>query len=169
MAYVLPRLFWQTTRLFRQETRTRREKRCSLFCITTIPQGLIAELSVRKVGRNGLIVMLALCRKVYDDGRLGRASALSIAEFTGLGLRQVERGMADLKERGIIEPVRFKDDEGRWRFDRSCGGHVAQHRIAKEIWDNVQLPTACPPFAIATASWCSTAAGSSNTAPMTSS
>ncbi len=109
------------------------------LAFTTIPQGLIAELSARKVGRNGLIVMLALCRKVYDDGRLGRASALSIAEFTGLGLRQVERGMADLKERGIIEPVRFKDDEGRWRFDRSCGGHVAQHRIAKEIWDNVQL------------------------------
>lgn len=38
---------------------------------------------------------------------------LSISCNTGLGLRQVERGMADLKERGVIEPVRFKDDEGR--------------------------------------------------------
>lgn len=41
---------------------------------------------------------------------------LSISCNTGLGLRQVERGMADLKERGVIEPVRFKDDEGRWRY-----------------------------------------------------
>ena len=106
-----------------------------------LQKGLVTELASRRVGRNGLIVMIALCRKVYDDGKLGRASAISISEFTGLGLRQVERGMADLKERGIIEPVRFKDDEGRWRYDRSCGGHVAQHRIAKEIWENVQLDT----------------------------
>ena len=41
---------------------------------------------------------------------------LSISCNTGLGLRRVERGMADLKERGVIEPVRFKDDEGRWRY-----------------------------------------------------
>ena len=76
----------------------------------------MTELASRQVGRNGLIVMIALCRKVYDDGKLGRASAISISEFTGLDLRQVERGMADLKERGVIEPVRFKDDEGRWRY-----------------------------------------------------
>ena len=104
-----------------------------------LQKGLVTELTSRQVGRNGLIVMIALCRKVYDDGKLGRASAISISEFTGLELRQVERGMADLKERGIIEPVRFKDDEGRWRYDRSCGGYVAQHRISKEIWENVQL------------------------------
>ena len=106
---------------------------------TMIQQGLIAELAAREVGRNGLVVMLALCRKVYDDGRLGRASAVSISEYTGLDLRQVERGMADLRERGVIEPVRFKDDEGRWREDRSCGGHVAQQRITKDAWSPVQL------------------------------
>ena len=104
-----------------------------------VQQGLVTELAARQVGRNGLIVMLALCRKVYDDGRLGRVSARSIAEFTGLDLRQVERGMADLREKGIIVPVRFKDDEGRWRLDRSCGGHVAQKRIAKDVWAAVQL------------------------------
>lgn len=106
-----------------------------------LQKGLVTELASRQVGRNGLIVMLALCRKVYEDGRLGRASAASISEFTGLGLRQVERGMADLKERGIIEPVRFKDSDGRWRYDRSCGGHVAQHRIAQKVWDCVVLAT----------------------------
>lgn len=106
---------------------------------TMIQQGLIAELAAREVGRNGLVVMLALCRKVYDDGRLGRASAVSISEYTGLDLRQVERGMADLRARGVIEPVWFKDDEGRWREDRSCGGHVAQQRIAKDVWSSVKL------------------------------
>lgn len=104
-----------------------------------VQQGLVSELSARQVGRNGLLVMLALCRKVYDDGRIGRASASSISEYTGLNLRQVERGMADLRERGVIAPVRFKDDEGRWRDDRSCGGHVAQHRITKEVWASVKL------------------------------
>ena len=104
-----------------------------------VQQGLVAELVARQVGRNGLVVMLALCRKVYEDGRLGRASAMGISEFTGLGLRQVERGMADLREKGVIAPVRFKDDDGRWRFDRSCGGHVAQHRIADEVWAKVKL------------------------------
>ena len=106
---------------------------------TTIQQGLIAELAARQVGRNGLIVMLGLCRMVYDDGKLGRVSAAGISEFTGLGLRQVERGMADLKEKGVIEPIRFKDDEGRWRLDRSCGGHVAQQRITKDVWASVKL------------------------------
>lgn len=106
---------------------------------TMLQKGLVTELASRQVGRNGLIVMLALCRKVYEDGRLGRASAASISEFTGLGLRQVERGMADLKERGIIEPVRLKDDDGRWRYDRSCGGHVAQYCIARDVWAMVRL------------------------------
>ena len=104
-----------------------------------IQQGLLVELAARQVGRNGFAVMIALCRKVYDDGRLGRASAASISEYTGLNLRQVERGMADLKERGVIAPVRVKDDDGRWREDRSCGGHVAQHRIAQKVWDRVSL------------------------------
>ena len=104
-----------------------------------LQKGLVTELASRQVGRNGLIVMMALCRKVYDDGKLGRASAASISEYTGLNLRQVERGMADLRERGVIEPVRFKDDDGRWRHDRSCGGHVVQHRIAKDVWASVQL------------------------------
>ena len=102
---------------------------------------MVSELANRKVGRNGIIVMLALCRKVYDDGRLGRASAASIAEFTGLDLRQVERGMADLREKGVIAPVRFKDDDDRWRMDRSCGGHVAQNRITKDVWASVKLDT----------------------------
>ena len=44
-----------------------------------------------------------------------------------------------LREKGIIVPARFKDDEGRWRLDRSCGGHVAQKRIAKDIWATVRL------------------------------
>ena len=84
-------------------------------------------------------MMLALCRKVYDDGRLGRASATSIAEFTGLSLRQVERGMADLREKGVIAPVRFKDKDDRYRMDRSCGGHVAQNRVTKDVWTSVKL------------------------------
>lgn len=42
---------------------------------STIPEGLLLALVRKQVGRNGWAVMVALCRKVYADDRLGRASA----------------------------------------------------------------------------------------------
>ena len=38
---------------------------------STIQQGLMQVLVERKVGRNGLMVMIALCGAIYADGRLG--------------------------------------------------------------------------------------------------
>ena len=101
--------------------------------------GLIAELAVRQVGRNGLIVMLALCRKVYVDGRLGRAPAAEISRSTGLTLRQVAHGMKDLRDRGVIVPVVRERADGTIAPDRSRLGFVAQYRIAQDVWSSVEL------------------------------
>lgn len=49
-----------------------------------MPEGIVAELVVRRVGRNGWAVMVALCRKLYEDGCFGASSAKEIAAFTGL-------------------------------------------------------------------------------------
>ncbi len=56
---------------------------------STIPEGLMLALVSKQVGRNGWAVMVALCRKVYADGRLGRASAEEIARRSGLILRRL--------------------------------------------------------------------------------
>ena len=37
----------------------------------------------RKVGRNGLMVMIALCGAIYADGRLGRMSSELMSDITG--------------------------------------------------------------------------------------
>ena len=82
--------------------------------------------------------MVALCRKVYTDGRLGRVSAKEISERTGLTAYQVARGMAELREKGVIVPVVRRNSEGVRRPDRSNFGHVAQYCIARDVWQRVE-------------------------------
>ena len=72
---------------------------------STIQQGLMQVLVERKVGRNGLMVMIALCGAVYADGRLGRMSSDLMSEITGLTANQNARGMKDLRDKKIITPV----------------------------------------------------------------
>ena len=76
---------------------------------STIPEGLMLALVSKQVGRNGWAVMVALCRKVYADGRLGRASAEEIARRSGLTRYQIARGMTELREKNIIVPVVRKE------------------------------------------------------------
>lgn len=56
-----------------------------------LPDGLVAALIERKVGRNGWAAMTALCHAVFSDGRLGVLSAKSIVKRTGLTEYQVAR------------------------------------------------------------------------------
>ena len=95
----------------------------------------LAKAMVRKqVGRNGWAVMFALSHRTYTDGKLGRMSAAEIVERTGLTLAQVARGMAELRNKGIIVPVVRKTAEGYRHLDRSNYGHVAQYCITKDLW-----------------------------------
>ena len=50
---------------------------------------------------------------------------------------QVARGMAELRERGVIVPVMRRTADGRRAPDRSNFGHVAQYCIAREVWAKV--------------------------------
>ena len=92
----------------------------------------------KRVGRNGWAVMVALCRKVYADGRLGRTPAAEIAEASGLTAYQVARGMKELRDKGIIAPVTRKTAQGYRHPDRSNYGHVAQYRFTKKAWARVE-------------------------------
>lgn len=49
----------------------------------TIQKELTKAMAQKQVGRNGWPVMVALCYKIYADGRLGRTSANEIARRTG--------------------------------------------------------------------------------------
>ena len=105
----------------------------------TLQCGLVTALVARKVGRNGWGVMAAMCCKVYWDGRLGWMSSREISKRTGLSARQVAHGMAELRDKGIIAPVLRRGADGAWRPDRSRLGHVAQYRIADDVWATVSL------------------------------
>ena len=99
----------------------------------TLQDGLVAALVARKVGRNGWAVLAAMCHKVYYDGRLGWMRR------TGLTTRQVAHGMAELRDKRVIAPVLQRGADGAWRPDRSRLGHVAQYRIADDVWTTVNL------------------------------
>lgn len=105
---------------------------------SAVQEGLLRELVARRVGRNGWAVMVALCRKVYADGKLGRVSAAEISERSGLTPYQVARGMTELRDRGIIAPVVRRTADGRRKPDRSNFGHVAQYCIARDVWAAIE-------------------------------
>lgn len=111
---------------------------------STVQVGLVRLMSEMKVGRNGWAVMVALCRKVYADGRLGRTPAAEIAEAAGLTAYQVARGMKELRDKGIIAPVTRKTAQGYRHPDRSNYGHVAQYRFTKKAWARIETVPDAP-------------------------
>lgn len=108
----------------------------------TIQEELTRAMVRGQVGRNGWAVMVALCHKVYADGKLGRASADEIARRTGLTNAQVARGMAELRSKGLIAPVMRRTKEGCRQPDRSNYGHVAQYCISGDVWAGVEVDSA---------------------------
>lgn len=66
-------------------------------------------------------------------------SAREISRRTGLTTRRVAHGMAELRDKGVIVPVLRRGADGAWRPDRSRFGHVAQYRIADDVWMTVNL------------------------------
>lgn len=111
----------------------------------TIQEGLVRLLVEKRVGRNGWAVMVALCRKVYADGRLGRTPAADICGATGLTAYQVARGMKELRDKGVIVPVTRRTAQGYRHPDRSNYGHVARYRFTKDAWGRVETLAVEPP------------------------
>lgn len=99
-----------------------------------VPASLIEFLVRVKVGRNGFAVITSLCRYVKPDGTFGKMSREKMSLETTLTPAQVSRGMAELKEKLVIEPVPRLSIDGRWKPDRSNFGHVATYRFTKECW-----------------------------------
>lgn len=102
----------------------------------TIPYFLVKEMAERRVASNGWPVMMALCRRIYADGRLGKCNRDEIRSYTGLTYAQIARGMAELRDKGIIVPVTRKTAQGYRHPDRSNFGHVAQYCISRKLWSN---------------------------------
>ena len=100
----------------------------------TVQRELTKAMVEKQVGRNGWAVMIALCHKIYADGRLGRTPAAEISERTGLTRAQIARGMMELRDKGIIAPVIRKTADGYRHPDRSNYGHVAQYCITRDLW-----------------------------------
>lgn len=105
---------------------------------STIQQGLMQVLAERKVGRNGLMVMIALCGAIYADGRLGRMSSELMSDITGLTANQNARGMKELRDKKIITPIIRRTKEDYRHPDRSNFGHVAQYCFTKEVWARIE-------------------------------
>ena len=104
----------------------------------TIQSGLAKVLVRVGVGRNGWAVMCALCSQVLADGRIGVMSSKRIQEWSGLSEKQVARGMAELREKRIIEPVMRTTYDGFRNKDRPSFRHVAQYRFTKPAWDLIE-------------------------------
>ncbi|WP_172135279.1 hypothetical protein [Adlercreutzia sp. ZJ473] len=100
----------------------------------TIPASLIEFLVRVKVGRSGFAVIASLCRYVTPNGTFKAFSREKMSRETTLTPAQVSRGMAELKEKLVIEPVPRASADGRWRPDRSNFGHVATYRFTDECW-----------------------------------
>jgi len=98
---------------------------------------IVQLLVQRGVGRNGWAVMLALCMGLHENRMFDRKSAQRIAELTGLTEKQVSRGMAELKEQGIIAPIVRKSKGGSFSIDRPCFGHVATYCFTKDAWEQI--------------------------------
>ena len=103
-----------------------------------IPASLIEYLVRVKVGRNGMAVIMSLCRYVRPDGSFGKFAREKMSLETTLTPAQISRGMSELKEKLVIEPVPRMTIGGSWKPDRSNFGHIASYRFTKEAWSFVK-------------------------------
>ncbi len=105
---------------------------------STIPVSLIKFLVLVKVGRNAMAVIMTLCRHVRPDGSFAKLSRAKMAAETTLTHEQIARGMAELKQKLVIEPISFVSADGTIKQDRSNFRHVATYRFTKEAWNYIQ-------------------------------
>ena len=105
---------------------------------TTIPASLIEYLVRVKVGRNGMAVIMSLCRHARPDGTFAKYSREKMSAETTLTPAQVSRGIAELKEKLVIESTSTISLNGTKRPDRANFGHIATYRFTQQAWSFIQ-------------------------------
>ena len=90
------------------------------------------------LGRNGWAVAARLCRCIHSDGSLGKVSRKTMMADTGLSMYQVDRGMKELRQKLVIEPIPKFLSGGYPTPDRSNRGHVAQYRLTEDVLDYIR-------------------------------
>lgn len=90
------------------------------------------------LGRNGCVVLLSLCRFVKPNGMFGKMPSRKIVEDTGMTPAQVARGMKELRDKHIIEPIPRVAFDGTTKPDRSNFGHVATYRFTEAAWSRIR-------------------------------
>lgn len=103
---------------------------------STIPHELVKYCVERKVSSSGIAMIAIYCTAVQSDGTLRCVSRRDMARKTGLSERMVDYGKRSLKSKGIIEPCEVLKN-GVTTFDTSHEGHVAQYRIAPDVWATI--------------------------------
>ena len=105
---------------------------------SVIQDGLIRVLVEKQVGRNGLAVLLCLCKTVFADGKLAPMSSDAIQRLSGLSRTQVMHGMNELRTKEILVPVARRMASGAYKPDRSMPGHICQYRFTKPVWGRIE-------------------------------
>lgn len=104
----------------------------------TVPVMLMRLMVGVQLGRNGCMVLLSLCRFVKPNGVFGKMPSKKIVEDTGMTSAQVARGMKELRDKLIIEPLPRTTYDGSIKPDRSNFGHVATYRFTCEAWSRIR-------------------------------
>ena len=104
----------------------------------TIQDGLLRVAQEKDLGKNGLKVLICLCRCVYADGKLGIMGSEAMQRVSGMTRIQVMHGMEELRRKEIIIPVVKRTKAGAYRADKSMTNHVAQYRFTRQVWDRIE-------------------------------
>lgn len=100
---------------------------------SAIPHELIKICVERRVSSSGIAMIAIYCTAIQSDGTLRCVSRRDMARKTGLSERMVDYGKRSLKSKGIIVPCEVLKN-GVTTLDTSHEGHVAQYRIAPDVW-----------------------------------
>ncbi|MCB7037895.1 hypothetical protein [Eggerthella sinensis] len=100
---------------------------------SAIPHELIKICVERRVSSSGITMIVIYCTAIQSDGTLRCVSRRDMARKTGLSERMVDYGKRSLKSKGIIVPCEILKN-GVKAPDASHEGHVAQYRIAPDVW-----------------------------------
>lgn len=105
----------------------------SSYTFSTVPYALIKCCLDRGVSRTGLAMIVIYSTCIQPDGTLYGVPHEKMMEITGMSKDMVARGKRSLTSKGIIVPCEVMRN-GAVTRDASYHGHVAQYRIAPDVW-----------------------------------
>lgn len=103
---------------------------------STVPHELIKCCVERGVARDGIVMIVIYSTCIQSDGRLRCVGREEMMRRSGLNQRMVKYGIESLRDAGIIEPCMVMR-HGALQPDSSYTGHIAQYRIAPDVWATI--------------------------------